>query len=193
MLQAYLRRAGRLPEILKDENETQNHGYFAPFQGKGEKGKVVLGKTGDATTLVHELTHAADIAMAFQFQDTPNYPHVKRTSLDDKITTALFGKKAGAKFDSERTPEQDQFYDGYQKLSRDQPAVLAKRMNPKWTKEQEDYRSSPLELRGHAIGNTIGARNESQKDLAPLHIDSTLATEFSIMLDLAQRAIFGDK
>jgi hypothetical protein len=61
---------------------------------------------------------------------------------------------------------------------------LADKLAPEWSKENSDYRSASNELSAYGMGSTVPRRSNR----APLHVDPTMATEFSILLDLAQRA-----
>jgi len=62
----------------------------------------------------------------------------------------------------------------------------AKRADYEWTQGNRFYRSTPEEIAAHGVGAFSGPMLQ---DRAPLHVDPTAATEFQILLDLAQRDI----
>jgi len=132
---------------------------------------------------LHELTHAADRQISYQASDLEER-HRKETPLLDYLR----GKTV-------LTPEEVRLAMGYRKLHYDpkkdykDPAryprqQLISKMAPEWAKENYDYRSGDGELVAYGMGSTVPRRSNR----APLHVDPTMATEFSILLDLAQRA-----
>jgi hypothetical protein len=62
----------------------------------------------------------------------------------------------------------------------------AKRADYEWTEGNRFYRSTPEEIAAHGVGAFSGPMLQ---DRAPLHVDPTAATEFQILLDLAQRDV----
>lgn len=60
-------------------------------------------------------------------------------------------------------------------------------------KKNKEYRSTPPELAAFAIENALGGDrgglSPGMIKRAPLHVDPTLATEFTILLDLAQKYV----
>lgn len=123
-------------------------------------------------TLRHELTHAADGAMEYQA------------------------------FNQARTPEAVQFQQGYDKLNRNasslssgffRPAFkyprteMVEKIAPTFAKEHEQYRSSLGELPAFGMGNAPDPRPKYDSWKTPDHVDATQATEFQILLDLANR------
>lgn len=120
-------------------------------------------------TLFHETTHAADTALEKQYWD-------RKTSWGNPNI---------------RTP----FTDAYIKLvkgdnnnrirSLNPRESLAKLLDAQWYKENRDYRSTKPELAGWAGGRTITPERQYK---VPNHLDATLATEMSILMDLARRA-----
>ena len=61
----------------------------------------------------------------------------------------------------------------------------ARKIAPEWTEKQKDYRSTGAELSAFGMGSAVSPNVTSP---APLHIDPTYATEFQVLLDLANRA-----
>lgn len=153
-------------------------GSRAVFISGGENvpktGVVELGaRAASPNTLVHELTHAAQRQMELQ------YFGLRRKSRSDKLTQ----------------PEK-QFVDAYEKLIYRSGEMLGAKpkatqretavsIAPKWVNEESDYRATGSELAAFGMGSALG-RNFSYP--APLHIDPSYATEFSILLNLARRA-----
>ena len=126
---------------------------------------------GAPSSVVHELTHAAQRQMSGQ------YGRLKKKS------------------NKELVPEEQQFIEAYEKLIFT-PSESGKKFDftdrkvaqniaPEWVKKNADYRASGSELQAFGMGSTI---SPNIRNPAPLHIDPTYATEFSILLDLAKRA-----
>jgi hypothetical protein len=114
------------------------------------------------STLAHEMTHAADRQLEQQASEQ----------------SGIFKKG-------------NNFTDAYKKMvgsggmrEGEKRTEAARKMYPKWASENRDYRSTPYEITAHGIGNFSGS---TTADGAPPHIDATAATEFQILLDLAQR------
>lgn len=121
--------------------------------------------TNAIPTLTHEMTHAAQREMSRQ--------------TDQK--------------DIANPEANQQFLDAYKKLvyDRNSPSkgkfaqnVLAERLNPAWSRNNEEYRASVSELPAWAIANVMGGYDSYK---APAHLNPTLATEYQILLDLATR------
>lgn len=153
-------------------NELPRHGQikldYGLFSGKDNKAA--------GGTLSHELTHAADSQVEDQYYE------LKRKS--------------------NKTPEEERFVQAYDKLFHgvvpneqgklvhgnhgSQTVEMAKRLNPEWTKKNKEYRSTGKELAAFGVGNSVSGTTDSYN--TPQHLDATLATERSILLDAAMRA-----
>ena len=89
----------------------------------------------------------------------------------------------------EQRGKNTKFAEAYEKLvgsegrNRTEPA---RRADYEWTEGNRSYRSTPEEIVAHGVGAFSGPMLQ---DRAPLHVDPTAATEFQILLDLAQRDI----
>jgi len=127
-------------------------------------------RAGAPSTVVHELTHAAQRQMGWQYNEL---------------------KKKSAK---QLAPEERQFIDTYEKLIFT-PSEFGRKMDftdvkaarsiaPEWAKEKAGYRASGSELQAFGMGSTVSPNTFNP---APLHVDPTYGTEFSILLDLANR------
>ena len=131
-------------------------------------GVVNVGTRAGPDTVVHELTHAADKQLASQYHELLN----KRGKL---------------------TPAEQQFMRAFEKLSYDKfgrekafpRKTLAEKLDPTWVEKQRDYRATNAELPAWAMGATIAPRDDYSP---PVHLNPSLATEFSILLDLARKA-----
>lgn len=127
-------------------------------------------QAGAPSTVVHELTHAAQRQMGWQ------YGHLKKKS------------------SKELAPEERQFIDAYEKLIFT-PKELGRKMDftaektaqsiaPEWAKQKGGYRATGPELQAFGMGSTVSPNTFNP---APLHVDPTYGTEFSVLLDLANR------
>ena len=127
-------------------------------------------RAGRPSTLVHELTHAAQRQMGAQYN--------------------VLKKK------SKLSPIEQQFMDAYEKLvftpgemfgrrPKATAGLTAKSMAPEWAKQKSDYRSTGSELQAFGMGSTVSPNTFNP---APLHVDPTYGTEFQVLLDLANRA-----
>lgn len=133
-------------------------------------GVVKIAERETPNAVVHELTHAAQRQIELQYRSL--FQKNRKTSL---------------------TPIEKQFMQAYEKLvyrpgklfgakPETTQTATAKKIAPKWAEEQSDYRATADELAAFGMGSTVD-RNED----APLHIDPSYATEFSILLDMARR------
>jgi hypothetical protein len=168
-LTSFLNSRQMMPEI-KQEYMGTHRGEFTyanPVFGDPNfpaTGRVSLNYNAEPSTVVHELTHAADRQMSNLYFE-----------ISDKLRRR-----------EKLSPLEKQFLDGYQKISfGESREKMAAQLAPEWAKEKANYRASKPELASFGMGSTI-QRNEHYP--APAHVDPTMATEFSIMLDLAQRA-----
>jgi hypothetical protein len=134
-------------------------------------GVVRIGYEAGPKSVVHELTHAADRQIDSQY-----------TNLRQKS--------------SDLTPAEQQFMQAYEKLvyrrkkmfdsapAESTRSLTAQRIDPNWAKKKSDYRSTGGELSAYGMGSTV-APNVGYP--APLHVDPSYATEFSILLDMATK------
>jgi hypothetical protein len=130
-------------------------------------GAVKVSYRAEPSTVVHELTHAADDQLTSQYYELLN----KRGKL---------------------TPAEQQYMQAFEKLSYDRfgrdkafpRKTLAEKLNPEWVKKEREYRSTNVELPAWAMGATIEPRDDYSP---PLHLNPTLASEFSMLLDMANR------
>ena len=129
-------------------------------------------RAGAPSTVVHELTHAAQRQMGWQYNEL---------------------KKKSAK---QLAPDEQQFINAYEKLIIAPSEFLGRKVDfadvktarsiaPEWAKEKAGYRASGSELQAFGMGSTVSSNTFNP---APMHVDPTYATEFSVLLDLANRA-----
>ncbi len=110
--------------------------------------------------MLHELTHAAQFAMEKQF----------RKSRSNQFTEA-YSKLVG-----EST------------VSGEQVDALTAKLDPKSSKQMRPYRRSPVELQAFAVADSVFPDQKIPEMRPPgPHVNATLATEFMILLDLADR------
>jgi hypothetical protein len=64
---------------------------------------------------------------------------------------------------------------------------LATKLNPQWYRDNEGYRASTVEGPAFGVGNSMTPPGYGGNRNPPVHLDSTLATEFRILQELAQR------
>jgi len=161
--------------------------FLLPYKGVFEQnsqidgplpqtGKITVRSGAEESTVVHELTHAAD----------------------DQINNQYYELKQQEKQGKKLAPVQKQFIDAFEKLVRKVSGVpgwrlrennrskTAEKLAPDWLKQQQGYRSSDDELPAFGMGSTVYS-NKKWPD-APPHVDPTYATEFSVLMDLARRA-----
>ena len=137
-------------------------------------GVVKLNYSAGPDTVVHELTHAADS------QITNEYYRLTQKQRQTNLT-----------------PIEQQFMAGYERLkfnpnlahidpNKYPRSAFATRLAPQWAEKNKDYRASENELSGWGMGATVNSE-KSRQYAAPQHLDPTMATEFSILLDMATR------
>ena len=192
-----LREPDRMQALLKEAAESPEYGALVdylsarrmmpPIQIEGfdggafhrnsffgnklpRTGVITVGYRSDPSTVVHELTHAADSQLDSQYYE------VKEKAVRGKIT-----------------PAEQQFAQAYEKLaydrfnrSKDLPRLeMAKRLGAEWAKKESDYRATNRELPAWGMGGTVTPNTDYP---APLHLDPTMASEFRILMDLARKA-----
>ena len=166
----YLSARRMMPPIALDGG---NGGSFERNSAFGSSlpktGVVKIGRFADPGTVVHELTHAADNQISAQYYELKN----KR----------------------DLTPLEQQFMQAYEKLAYNSftqdpnqalpRKILAEKLNPAWAKQENDYRATNAELPAWGMGASVSPY-KSREYSAPQHLDPTMATEFSILLDMAR-------
>jgi hypothetical protein len=133
-------------------------------------GAITVGYEAGPSTLVHELTHAADNQISSQYYELKNKP-------------------------GDLTPAERQFMQAFEKLvyrpgrmfgapPESTRSLTAQRIAPEWSREKSDYRSTGGELAAFGMGSSVSPNVNYR---APAHIDPSYATEFSILLDMASK------
>jgi hypothetical protein len=165
----YLYERNNLP-IIKSEYLGPGHGGYYKFGGRTPRGGIVgLDYSAKAGDRLHEMAHAADYELASQYNEARPWsfwgrpPPTQFTDAYEKLHTG--GEKQGYQYQRE---------------------ALAHKLNPKWAAERNNYRSSNDELMAWGVGTTLPSYTDDNWE-PPLHLNSTLATEMSILLDLARR------
>ena len=158
----YLQTKDAMPDVEMTSNLPEGtNGMFTSLNLPIGKGQLKLNKNTSKqvlpSVLTHELAHAAD-----------------RQMMQQAMEQSMFGKS-------------NQFTEAYEKLVGPEGrnrTDLARKINPYWATNNQDYRALPQEIAAHGIGAFSGP---ALQDPAPNHVDATAATEFRILLDLAQR------
>lgn len=137
-------------------------------------GRITLDKKAGTDTLVHEIVHAVNYQMAVQNSQEP--------------------------FDRMTQPKKSQFGDAYSKLrwdpyerdpsKKDKVTQVIEAIAPDAPTPFKSYRLTSGEAPAFAVSKHLtDPQAKSAGNVgAPSHIDATLATEFLILLDQAQRA-----
>lgn len=171
----YLQQRQGFPDIRRGYEGlgADSEGSLTRGIGLPPNGILRLAPMSDSSTRLHEFSHAADSALNKQY----------------------FDRKTSWQIPDVKTP----FTEGYEKLIGGVSATsgpdykynyerenLAKRLNPEWATKNEHYRGNNREVVGWGAGSTINSDLDNYKP--PNHLNSTAATELSILLDLAMRA-----
>jgi len=158
----YLYNRQQLPQIKRTYYLGDGvSGHYTPSDNTIE----LLHRAG-LGTFTHEMGHAADTALDKQYYN--------RTTSWNKPT------------------ESTQFTEAYDKLKgttansgyAQNRQEMARRLSKEWLEKNKEYRGSNRELLGWALGNTV---EPDQQYSPPNHLNTTLATEMAILLDLATR------
>jgi len=163
-LEKYLESRGEMPSVkIGGYMPGGTNGIFTSDNLNIGSGTIKINKdTAKAlvpSVLAHEVTHAAD-----------------RQLRQQAIEQGMFGNS-------------NQFTEAYEKMvgpeGRNRTLLLRKRY-PEFELDNRYYRSEPKEVAAHGIGAYAGPNIQ---DRAPRHVDATAATEFRILMDLAQRNV----
>lgn len=163
-LERYLQSRNAVPDIkVTGYLPEGTHGLFSSDKTNVGTGTIKVNKNVSdmfmPSTIAHEMTHAADRQMMQQAKEQ-----------------GMFGNG-------------NQFTEAYEKMvgpeGRNRTQLLRKRY-PEFEEDNRYYRADPKELAAHAIGAYSGP---AMQDRAPRHVDATAATEFQILMDLAQRNV----
>lgn len=163
-LEKYLESRGETPSVqIGGYMPGGTNGMFTSDNLNIGSGTIKISKdTAKAlvpSVLAHEMTHAADRQMKQQAMEQ-----------------GMFGKS-------------NQFTEAYEKMvgpeGRNRTLLLRKRY-PEFELDNRYYRSEPKEVAAHGIGAYSGPNIQ---DRAPRHVDATAATEFQILMELAQRNV----
>ncbi len=163
-LEKYLQSRDAMPSIkIGNLGSGATNAVFTSDRANFGDGAIMLSKDTSKTfmpsILTHEMTHAAD-----------------RQMMQQALEQGMFGKN-------------NQFTEAYKKMvgpeGRNRTLLLRKRY-PEFEQDNRYYRSEPKEVAAHGVGAYAGPNIQ---DRAPRHVDATAATEFQILLDLAQRNV----
>jgi hypothetical protein len=170
----YLSARRMMPPIYQKPLGSVGEFEYDTWFGKLPRtGVVNISMTGEPSTVVHELTHAADRQLGWQYNELKNKK--RRQDL---------------------SPVELQFMDAYEKLIYNPGSGFgqkpeanrtktAKSLAPEWAKQKSGYRATGHELAAFGMGSSVAPNTMNP---APLHVDPTYASEFEVLLDLANRA-----
>jgi len=161
-LYQYLLSRNNLPKVNREY--IAHNGVYNPFLNS-----IKLHPNSGNGTLTHEMAHAADATLTNQYFDRPGF--AGEPFLETYFTDAYKKLKGnGRTADNNYTdPRED----------------LAKKLSPSWYEKERRYRASNNELVGWGAGTQAEMRDGGYKP--PNHLDSTMATELSILMELARR------
>jgi len=138
----------------------------------GPAGKIRMQPAANAGTFIHELTHAADLQMDAQYHEDVG----KAGRKENQFTRAYNRLRFNPSFDQN---------------NRNNFEKMVNLLAPNFAAEQGDYRASNLEVRAFAVGDSVAPEGKfatpiGRKEIPP-HLNATMATEFMILLELANR------
>lgn len=159
----YLLSRQKLPKINTAGNMRGNvRGAWLP-----DKNQIWLQPWAGNSTLTHETAHAADTELERQYFDRNT--SWSKPDVPTYFTDAFEKLKGATAANNFKSPREE----------------MAKKLAPEWFTKNAGYRATNNELAGWGAGRQAGA-NESEWS-PPNHVDSTMATELAILLDLARR------
>ena len=175
----FLEKTGKMPTVV-ESRRFPSGGYEGPaFQyiGSNDEDAGVVRfpsfKKDPYSSLVHELTHAADRSMMLGRSAL-----LKRSNKGEDIS-----------------PEDQRFLDGYTKLYKEPTKLPLNISDDDLTDRQKKYRTDDRELRAFGVGNMAQDPTEAgrynQQDMGETlnpHVDPTMATEAAIMRELYLRS-----
>jgi len=176
----YLTNRNAVPEKEAKGTTTGARGEFQfantsdmPREFKvGPAGKIRMQSNANAGTFIHELTHAAD----FQIQDQYREDMARGGPGENQFTRAYNRLRFNPSLDPN---------------NRNNFEKMVNLLAPNFVAEQGSYRGSNLEIRAFAVGDSVAPEGKfatpiGRKEIPP-HLNATMATEFMVLLELANR------
>jgi hypothetical protein len=162
-LYTYLLNRQKLPKINAAGN-MRNHirGAWQPDQNQ-----IWLQPWAGNSTLTHETAHAADTELERQYFDRKT--SWSKPDVPTYFTDAFEKLKGATAANNFKSPREE----------------MARRMAPEWFNKNAGYRATNNELAGWGAGRQAGDADSEYSP--PNHLDSTMATELSILMELARR------
>ena len=161
-LYTYLLSRNRLPRISNGYLKEGVRGAWQP-----DDNQILLQPWAGNSTLTHEVAHSADSALEQQYFDRPT--SWSKPDTPTYFTDAFAKLKGATAANNYKSPRE----------------AMAERMAPEWFRKNAGYRATNNELAGWGAGRQAGT-NETEYT-PPNHLDSTMATELSILMELARR------
>ncbi len=175
-LYSFLQDKNSLPEMKVDPS-IDSRGVFTYGDGMPSSGVLSVGGSsqGYVSTLVHEMTHAADRQMIRLSQDIEKAIRNKeKVSNEEKQFLENWKKSFGARSIGEGGGE-----------AVGMKSLMKSVADPKWLSDNQDYRTTRSESIAHGVGNV----NKKASEIYNLqtHMDPSIATEFMILLNQANK------
>lgn len=174
----YLNARGKLPPIRRSFLGEGINGTFTYGWGVPEP-YITLAPYAELSTGVHEAAHAADNRLERQYYDRNMSWNMPESPADNTQFTRGYEKLKG----NVKLARSEKHPLGYV----DRRYELASLLDPDWSNKKARYRSTHNELGGFAAGSTVPGGFDQEDNKPPPHLNSTLATELAILLDLAMR------
>lgn len=174
-MQSFLKKVGAVPKLEREFSD-ENLGSFT-YGGKSDPGTIqTITGAGASATVIHEMVHAS----TRQFRAIADDLSKKRDlSKDESQFLDMFKKTL--KYDWNIGEVGDRNSKGIK--DRSGLTALARTLDAQWFEKNKEYRASPEELPAHGLGNQFKRAKTTSKE----HMDATAATEFMMLLEMANK------
>lgn len=175
-LYSFLKDKDSLPN-MKVDSSLDSKGQFTYGEGEPAEGSITVwgSSKGFVSTLVHEMTHAADRQMVKLSSDIEkSIRKGEKVSKEEEQFLSNWKKSFGVRSIGEGGGEAVGL-----------KSLMKSIADPKWLSENQDYRTTRAESIAHGVGNV----NKKSSEIYNLqsHMDPSIATEFMILLNQANR------
>ena len=174
-LYSFLKDKDSLPN-MKVDSSLDSRGQFTYGEGEPAEGSITVwgSSKGFVSTLIHEMTHAADRQMIKLSSDIEeSIRKGEKVSKEEKQFLSNWKKSFGVRSIGEGGGEAVGL-----------KSLMKSIADPKWLSENQDYRTTRAEAIAHGVGNV----NKKSSEIYNLqsHMDPSIATEFMILLNQAK-------
>jgi hypothetical protein len=172
----YLGKYGKIPEFAREYLGGASGAFeYDPWDLNGKtRGRILFdrryGAIPQSSTVIHELTHAADRQLGF------HYAALKEQGIQNQFTDA---------YEQFRTVPRRSLLDSSERKGMGVEEAIKKLSPNSWREDNKEYRTDPKEAIAYGVGNSATKTRDSYD--TPLHLDPTLSTNFRILMDLANR------